>query len=132
MEDQYTADECRTIEGDRRCLICDKRKRTNKWVENESNGCFTFCCPECFADRDSDETGYWGMRGCCKCGERKLTRLIMGSCVCEKYFNLCVECAAEDNNGLWYCGGERCIVPVNAQGEETGSETSSETEIESD
>lgn len=40
-----------------------------------------------------------GMRGCCKCGEEQQDKLIMGSCVCEKYFNLCSECATTNNEG---------------------------------
>ena len=99
-----------SIEEEKTCLICDEEKDDCSWVENEDNDCYTFCCKECFGNKDNDDTGYWGMRGCCKCGENKTHRLIMGSCVCEKYFNLCTECATENGEGEWYCGEGYCIM----------------------
>ena len=108
-DNQYTKDECQVIEEEMKCLICSEKDETCTWVDNEENGCNTFCCKDCYNDRDNDSTGYWGMRGCCKCFEEKQHKLIMGSCVCEKYFNLCTECATEGDEGNWYCGEGTCI-----------------------
>lgn len=108
MEIQYTKEEQRAYEENMNCLICGEKNKTCNWVENEENGCYTFCCMDCYNDKDTDDTGYWGMRGCCKCGEEKQHKLIMSSCVCEKYFNLCMECATTNNEDDWYCNEGDC------------------------
>jgi hypothetical protein len=109
METQYTNEERQIIEKEMICLICGEKNNSCNWIENEENCCYTFCCQTCYNDKDNDNTGYWGMRGCCKCGEEKHHKLIMSSCDCEKYFNLCIECATENNEGVWYCGEGVCI-----------------------
>ena len=110
METQYSSEERLVIEEEMKCLICGENDDLCGWFENEENGCWTFCCKDCCSDKDNDETGYWGMRGCCKCGEDNRCSLIMGSCVCEKYFNLCTECASESSEGDWYCGEGDCQI----------------------
>lgn len=41
-----------------KCLICGEKTNTCSWVENEENGCYTFCCTDCYTDKDNDDTGY--------------------------------------------------------------------------
>ena len=107
---QYSAEECQLIEEENTCLICDEENDNCSWVQNVDNGCYTFCCQECYENKDSDDPGCWGMRGCCMCGESKIHSLIMGSCVCEKYFNLCTARATEGEEGEWYCGEGNCVM----------------------
>ena len=108
VESQYTKEECKVIELEQICLICREQNKHCEWIENEENGCYTFCCTTCYLNKDTDDTGYWGMRGCCKCGEETRHNLIMSTCVCEKYFNLCLECAIENKYGEWFCGEGDC------------------------
>jgi hypothetical protein len=108
MSSQYSDEERKTIEHESSCLICGDEKQSCEWFVNEDNGCDTYCCSQCFAEKEDDETGYWGMRGCCKCGEDNRNVLIMGSCVCEKYVNLCRDCATENEEGEWTC--EECCL----------------------
>jgi hypothetical protein len=103
MSKQYTDQERVSIETNKTCLICGGKNKKCKWFVNHDNGCETFCCAQCIKEKDDDDTGYWGMRGCCNCGEENRESLIMGSCVCEKYFNLCRECATENDEGEWCC-----------------------------
>jgi hypothetical protein len=86
IESQYTKEECKVIELEQICLICREQNKDCEWIETEENGCYTFCCTTCYINKHTDDTGYWGMRGCCKCGEETRHNLIMSTCVCEKYF----------------------------------------------
>ncbi len=101
-QSQYTEQERKATEQAKTCLICGENKSCN-WFVNDDNGCDTFCCLECVDEKDSDDTGYWGMRPCCECGEENPNALIMGSCVCGLCANLCRDCATENDDGEWCC-----------------------------
>jgi hypothetical protein len=103
MSSQYSDNERKAIEQAKTCLICGEEKTSCEWVVNDENGCDTFCCSQCYVDKEQDETGYWGMRSCCQCDETNHNSLIMGSCFCGACANLCRDCAREDGDGEWHC-----------------------------